>query len=76
MSEFFLGLTVKDFPFDRQVVTIDSNTPVDKAFRLLVENHISAAPVWDGPNNKCVLLILVISVCAYMWIVSQEHVWT
>ena len=54
MSEFFLGLTVKDFPFDRQVVTIDANTPVDKAFRILVENHISAAPVWDAPNNKYV----------------------
>ncbi len=51
-NNFFASLTVKDFPFDKEVVTLDSNTPLDKAFKILADNHISAAPVFDKAKNQ------------------------
>ena len=65
-SNFFSNLTAKDFPFDKEVVAIDSATPVDKAFKVLVDNHISAAPVFDKTKNEYVGFFDISDMLAYI----------
>ena len=56
-----------------QVVTIDSSTPVDKAFKILVDNHISAAPVFDKANNKYVGFFDIADMLDYIVELVQKH---
>jgi len=71
--QFFSELHVKDFPFDKEVVTIDATTPVDKAFKTLVENHISAAPIFDKAKNTYVGFFDIADMVAYIVEMIHNH---
>ena len=72
-SSFFSNLTAKDFPFDKEVITIDSAMPVDKAFKVLVDNHVSAAPVFDKTKNEYVGFFDVSDMLAYIVEMIQQR---
>eukprot|EP00042_Codosiga_hollandica_P034180 m.238002 g.238002 ORF g.238002 m.238002 type:complete len:323 (-) comp54343_c1_seq4:158-1126(-) len=66
MSGSVFELLAGGFPFERTVVTLDSLTPVDQAFKTLADAHVSSAPVFDQQANAYIGFFDINDMVAYV----------